>query len=808
MDLNYFTCTLGEAAKHGLTEPQFENISSFLDYQAEHIPNAPAAGFFSPQKDEAPWTTKTYSFEELRSISLAVAERLNGEREVARSKTVALLCPSTAEFMFLWLGLIRLDIAVLLLAPQCQSDAIVHLCRECEANILFYHRAYEKAANEAVLESMKGESNALDAIDIARISSEGLDSFLIDVSSVPSKERASKAGLNTIAYIHHTSGTSSGLPKPIHQAHNAAVGALPKIPNSLSKATFTTTPLYHGGIADAFRSWTSGAMIWLFPGKDVPITAPNIVKALDAAAKRAKEGNTPVVAYFSSVPYVLQLLEEDARGLNYLRQMDIVGVGGAALPNEVGGRLVKGGVNVVSRFGSSECGFLMSSHRAYDKEQSWQFLRDNVGSGFLCFEPRDDGLSELVVLPSWPHRAKTNREDGSFATADLFEPHPSIPNAWRYHSRADSQLTLITGKKFDPAPLEGALADSPLVADALIFGNYQPYPGVLLFRSQEGKDMSDDEIVEKLWPMLDQLNARSQDHARIARDTVRPMPWQAEPLEKSSKGTLIRKKVEARFAKDIEAAYAEKEVDGADRVTDEEIEGRVLEIVELTLGRSEKLDRNTDLFSYGVDSIAAMRIRGRLQGLLGKEKKPLPATVVESCGSVKKISQLIIDLRNGKTSTSESVGELKLMEELVDEYSQFIQQEDAPQTNGYSGANAESRETIILTGATGALGTHVLALCVDNPRVLKVICLIRGEDEHAARARLNKALGGRKLSPLSNSNVEVEVLPLKLGDPKLGLSDEVHARLAGEATVILHLAWEVNFRMNLRSFRSNSIASK
>ncbi len=49
------------------------------------------------------------------------------------------------------------------------------------------------------------------------------------------------------------------------------------------------------------------------------------------------------------------------------------------------------------------------------------------------------------------YKAKKNRPDGSFATADLFAPHPEIPHAWKYHSRADSQLTLITGKKFDPA---------------------------------------------------------------------------------------------------------------------------------------------------------------------------------------------------------------------------------------------------------------------------------------------------------------------------------------------------------------------
>ena len=799
MKLNYFTCTLGEAAKHGLTNPPFDNINSFFDHQAQHIPEQPAAGFFVPAGDGSAWTTKIYNFREIHDITNSLATILENEQDIQDTDTVALLCPSSEEFMFTWLALIRLEKAVLLLAPQCQPDAIEHLCKECEADALLYHKVYEKLANDAM--SLLSEKKPFAGIDIATLTGDRIE----DVSNEPSRPRNSRAMVDDIAYIHHTSGTSSGLPKPIHQAHNAAVGALPKIPDSGDKLTFTTTPLYHGGIADAFRSWTSGTMIWLYPGKDVPITAPNIAKALEAASEASKENRTPPVAYFSSVPYVLQLLEEEAEGLRWLQKMDIVGVGGAALPNEVGDRLVKNKVNLVSRFGSSECGFLLSSQRDFANDNSWQFLRDNIGPNFLQFEPREDGLSELVVLPTWPHRATTNREDGSFATADLFEPHESIPGAWRYHSRGDSQLTLITGKKFDPAPLEGALADSSMVADALIFGNGRPYPGVLLFRSQDSQEMADDELVNNIWQNLEQLNLNSQDHARIAKEMIKPMPWQAEPLEKSSKGTLIRKKVEARFADEIEAAYAEKDSAVADEISDDQIGEHILDVVKQTLGRSQNLDEDTDLFAYGVDSIAAMRIRGRLQGLVGK-RNTLPATVVEACGSVRKISRYVVDVRNGKSSKSSSEDETQLMLDFVEEYSTFSNAKRETVVNGH--AAVDTRQTVILTGATGALGAHVLDLCMKSKSVQKVICLIRGEDEHAARGRLDKALEGRKLGALLANQVEVEVVPAKLGDANLGLNESVHQRLAREATVILHLAWEVNFRMNLRNLRSNSIAGE
>ena len=219
---------------------------------------------------------------------------------------------------------------------------------------------------------------------------------------------------SSVAYIHHTSGTSSGLPKPIPQTHRAAVGVLPCLPSS-RKATFTTTPLYHGGIADLFRAWTSDALIWLFPGRDVSITAGTIInclRAIDGGAGGGDDDNDEDgqaslrPAYFSSVPYVLQLLEENEAGLKYLKRMELVGVGGAALPADIGDRLVEQGVRLLTRFGSAECGFLLSSHRDYESDREWQYHRlPSEVKKFLKFEDREDGSGthELIVLSGWPH---------------------------------------------------------------------------------------------------------------------------------------------------------------------------------------------------------------------------------------------------------------------------------------------------------------------------------------------------------------------------------------------------------------------
>ena len=52
------------------------------------------------------------------------------------------------------------------------------------------------------------------------------------------------------------------------------------------------------------------------------------------------------------------MMEADKYGLQFLRSIDIVGVGGAVLPAEVGDRLVTRGTNLIFGFGSAECGIL------------------------------------------------------------------------------------------------------------------------------------------------------------------------------------------------------------------------------------------------------------------------------------------------------------------------------------------------------------------------------------------------------------------------------------------------------------------
>ncbi|KAL1793095.1 hypothetical protein ACET3X_008077 [Alternaria dauci] len=807
MQNNYFVCTLGQAAALNTSPKPYRNISDFLTQQSQHHPLLPAVGFPIPRPDQQNWDYRVLTFADVNQGTNVFASRLAKSLGIAgKAGTVALLCHSSPEFLFTWLGLIRLGYSVLLIAPQCQPAAILHLCTSCEVSDFFYDAAHTERAQQT--ESLAKEQG-MSGLQVRLLPvSDTEDVFKVIQTSPETSIEPLQVDERSIAYLHHTSGTSSGLPKPIPQSHRAAIGVLPHLPRIPSIASFTTTPLYHGGIADLFRCWTSNAMIWLFPSKDVPITARNICSCLEVANSYATTEGLPIVKYFSSVPYVLQMMEADEKGLQLLQGMDIVGVGGAALPAEVGDRLVKNRVNLISRFGSAECGFILSSYHNFASDNDWQYLRNYNPPRLIEFEEREGHLAELIIKLGWPHMAKQNRPDGSFATADLFAPHPTIKDAWLYHSRADSQLTLITGKKFDPAPLEDAIATSPYLDDVLIFGNNRPFPGALLLRSEQASNMSDQELLKSIKSQVEKLNSESQDHARIPFDMLIPLAHQDLPLEKSSKGTIIRRAAESRFEDIINSAYGSQDSDSSPDVSDKDLPQHLIGLIQSMTGQTAELNEDMDLFSYGVDSIACMQLRTRLRRLIPTFEGQLPMSVVEDCGTIRRLADYVLRKRHGQI-VSDGEDEEKLMLDFVKQYGSF---KTTPQRNATTNGSIESNkdsEVVVLTGATGALGAYILDLLQKRPNVEAVYCLVRGADEHAARERVSKALEQRGLVSLWSSgspDSKVKVLPSQLGEERLGLSDEVYEYLAQRVTSIVHVAWTVNFRLKLRSFEKDNIA--
>ncbi len=98
--------------------------------------------------------------------------------------------------------------------------------------------------------------------------------------------------------------------------------------------------------------------------------------------------------------------------------------------------------------------------------------------------------------------------------------------------------------------------------------------------------------------------------------------------------------------------------------------------------------------------------------------------------------------------------------------------------------------TVLLTGATGFLGAHLLRELLDSTEA-RVWCLVRAEDAVAADNRLRRALTRFRLWEPALAQ-RVVAIPGDLAAPRLGLSEDDYAAIARTVEVVYHNGARVN----------------
>lgn len=111
---------------------------------------------------------------------------------------------------------------------------------------------------------------------------------------------------------------------------------------------------------------------------------------------------------------------------------------------------------------------------------------------------------------------------------------------------------------------------------------------------------------------------------------------------------------------------------------------------------------------------------------------------------------------------------------------------------------------ILLTGATGFLGSHMLLDLLRHSDA-HVHCLVRGADEEAATARLAEQLRSYRLPWNAEVRRRVTVLPGDIRRPRLGLSEELWHTLADELDSIVGVAAAVDFLRGYQSLRASNV---
>lgn len=443
---------------------------------------------------------------------------------------------------------------------------------------------------------------------------------------------------------------------------------------------------------------------------------------------------------------------------------------------------------------------------------------------------------EFLVKPVVQFKGYYNRpeataavftEDGFIKTGDIMEQRGPDELVWL--DRRNNVIKLSQAEFVAVAPLEMTyLANSDFIKQIFLYGNsYRSYllavvvPDVGIAKARLGHDPSMEELRKMALEAL-QTAARKAGLKtfEIPRDVIIELePFSYENGLLSSARKPLRPNIKRRYVDALEAMYQE-----IDRLQQQELAqlrssdaGTLIERVagafKASLGLA-KIDPESSQ-SYGDlggDSLGAVGLSALLEEMFDVT---VPVSVIlHPAASVGQIANYIELAAAGGAVQFEAVHPDPANLLATDLQLDKFLGPDALAAAGTIAPPVEEVRTVLLTGANGFLGRFLLLAWLEyvSRRDGKVICLLRGKDLDAARARLEKAFDTgdgallRRFRELADKHLEI--VPGDLAAPQLGLAPDMFAGLAQDVDHIVHPAALVNHRLSYQNlFEPNVVGT-
>lgn len=558
-------------------------------------------------------------------------------------------------------------------------------------------------------------------------------------------------------------------------------------------------------------------MLYVTIAVDITLIISSAAGLPTASAMVAARKQTPFQSALV-VPSIVLELAQDPELLEYcVNNIEHITYCGGDLPQSIGDK-VAAKIPLMNGYGSSEMGIVSVIHSPNrDPLTDWRYLEFHPEVGF---EYRDvSGGEHEVVMVRTPKRQAHQcpfsifPELQEFHTNDLMirHPDPAKSNLWRPSARLDDVIVFLNGEKTNPISFEQHIVSTnPEVTGCIVAGaqRFQATLIVELSGSQGGLSTNERAAtIEKLWPSIEQANSTTPAHARIAKSHIL-FTSPDKPIPRSGKGTIQRPSALKLYEEEIDGNYNDAEklaqldatqlagpggVDDTTKVA-EYIRASILGI---TKWDSEKLSDEENWFNLGLDSLQAITTTRVLKNGLN-----LPALTP----NVIYLHPSVLGLTNALQSLQKTI-ELSLetrQQEVIQERDQLLQEllqqidTKAQVSENLVSEEPLAKQSVLLTGSTGQLGTYLLETLLQNDQIEHVYCLNR---DTRARDRQNERAAAYGLTAADEDRVSFWT-----ADPSkatFGLEPENFQTLQQKITLIIHNAWNVNFNIGLSSFKPN-----
>ncbi|KAJ5609199.1 type I iterative polyketide synthase [Penicillium herquei] len=107
---------------------------------------------------------------------------------------------------------------------------------------------------------------------------------------------------------------------------------------------------------------------------------------------------------------------------------------------------------------------------------------------------------------------------------------------------------------------------------------------------------------------------------------------------------------------------------------------------------------------------------------------------------------------------------------------------------------------VIVTGASGSLGSHIVQALAERPGVARVVCINRPVKDTPPNSRQEEALSSRGISLSPAARDKLQAYGTDTSKPQLGLSNQDYSWLVQHGTHIIHNAWPMSATRPLKAF--------
>ena len=437
---------------------------------------------------------------------------------------------------------------------------------------------------------------------------------------------------------------------------------------------------------------------------------------------------------------------------------------------------------------------------------------------FLTDKPHPRGellVKSEIAMPGYFKRPDVTAEvfdaEGYYRTGDVMAEIE--PNQLRYVDRRKNVLKLAQGEFVAVANLEAVYAGAPLVRQIFVYGNSErSYLLAVVVPTPEALEQFAGNELGLKAALRDSLqqsakDAELQSYELPADFLIETEPFGAANGLLSGVGKILRPKLIAHYGERLEELYSDLADAQIDELRTLREQAGELPVIE-TLSRAARallgsagsdFDPDAQFIDLGGDSLSALSFSNLLQDIFGLE---VPVgVIIGPAGSLRELTkyveqQLGSDAKRATFASVHGAGstELRAADLTLEKFIDAKTLADAPTLVHVTG----EPHTVLLTGANGYLGRFLALEWLQrlSETAGKLICIVRGSDDNAARSRLESALasGDEELrSQFSALAAEhLEVIAGDIGEPNLGLGQTSWDQLARSVDLIVHPAALVN----------------